>query len=102
MILGTPHLLCAHATLISCAGRPRRTHGSASYPAKQSAAQREVSICGAVAQRFRALLQLLEIVRVGDLGDLARPLGLVDLDAQLPHLLSELFLASVHLSGHTL
>ena len=53
-------------------------------------------------QRFGLFLQILEVLRAGNLRHLACLFALVNLDTQDLYLLFQLFLASDHLAGHPL
>ena len=51
-------------------------------------------------QRFGLFLQILEVLRAGNLRHLACLFALINLDTQDLYLLFQLFLASDHLAGH--
>ena len=53
-------------------------------------------------QRFRFFLQILEVLRIGDLGHVMRLLGLVNLDTEDLDLVCEVLLTGGDLVGHPL
>jgi hypothetical protein len=53
-------------------------------------------------QRFRFFLQILEVLRIGDLGHVTRLLGLVNLDTEDLDLVFEMLLTGGDLVGHPL
>jgi hypothetical protein len=55
-----------------------------------------------LAQSLRLGAEVTEIVRLCDLGDLARFFHLIDLDPQFLHLPSQALLTCVHLARHIL